>query len=445
MSTLVVEVCRIAAVEPHPRADRLAIATVKGWKVCIGYDPETKSAQFAVGEKCVYFPPDSVLPPALAEDRLNVMRHLGALPKDENGERPGGGRVKAARLRGEQSFGVLMTLSSDEGDDLEWPVGTDVQDHFGVKKWEPPTPVNDGDKAPRHADFHRYTDMEHWSNYPHILHDQEEVVVTEKLHGKNSRVGLVHDEHAQDDPGWTWMAGSHDVRRCAGSVRTKNFRLDRLVEKLVLESPVVATGDILDLKNGELWRVETVDPQSEEGRISAVQIDQQGRPILIRSEFWEPLNDSVKALLTYLRDEFPWPEPKRGIVLFGEIIGRGVQKRMEYGQAGRSYRAFDIAINGRYLDFADKQSLLEKFDVEMTPVLYRGPFDAEQLRELTDGPTTLAGPQPLGKFRGREGVVVTPVVERCDEEMLCAGSRGRVIFKSVSADYLAAKGISDAH
>ena len=31
MSSLIVEVCQIAAIEKHPNADNLDIATVKGW------------------------------------------------------------------------------------------------------------------------------------------------------------------------------------------------------------------------------------------------------------------------------------------------------------------------------------------------------------------------------------------------------------------------------
>jgi hypothetical protein len=47
-----------------------------------------------------------------------------------------------------------------------------------------------------------------------------------------------------------------------------------------------------------------------------------------------------------------------------------------------------------------------------------------------------------GKFGGREGCVVTPVVERYDPDL---GGGGRVILKSISADYLARKGGTDDH
>lgn len=449
MSTLVVEVCTVKTVEPHPRADRLAIATVKGWKVCMRFDPDSGSAEFNPGDKCVYFPPDSILPPELASGRLNIMKYLAELPKDESGNRPPGGRVRAARLRGEQSFGVIMPIDPEQGDDPDWPVGTDVRDHFGVQKWEPPPRTTDGDAAPAHPRFHRYTDIEHWNNFPDVIADGEEVVVTEKLHGKNCRVGLVLETNDDGQPTWTWMAGSHDVRRHQFSVRQKRFNAEKLVAMMLLETPVVEVGQIIDLKNGEFWRVDEVRDQpgaDDRALFKATQVTKTGEEIQTCSEFWEPLNDELRSLLEFVRDDFPWNEPKHGIVLFGEIIGRGVQKGMEYGCEGRSFRAFDLAINGRYVGYEDKTELFGRFGVVAVPVLYRGAFSRDVINQFTDGATTMAAADQLGRFKGREGIVITPVRERPDDEtMLLTGTRGRVIFKSVSADYLAAKGISDSH
>src|SRR4051812_26076583 len=77
MSTLVVEVCEVGAVERHPQADRLGIATVKGWKTAIGYDPATGAFDLKAGERCVYFPPDCILPPALANSPYKVCKTKG--------------------------------------------------------------------------------------------------------------------------------------------------------------------------------------------------------------------------------------------------------------------------------------------------------------------------------------------------------------------------------
>jgi hypothetical protein len=66
MSSLIIEVCRVEQVDKHANADRLCVCTVKGWRVCAGRDPERDRNEFAPGDKCIYIPPDAVLPPALS-------------------------------------------------------------------------------------------------------------------------------------------------------------------------------------------------------------------------------------------------------------------------------------------------------------------------------------------------------------------------------------------
>jgi hypothetical protein len=106
----------------------------------------------------------------------------------------------------------------------------------------------------------------------------------------------------------------------------------------------------------------------------------------------------------------------------------------------KGFRAFDVAVDGRYLDHDEKSALLGRIGVEMVPHLYRGPFSWEVVEEQTYGPTTMCPPEAAGRFQGREGCVVVPLVERYDPEL---GGGGRVILKSISADYLARKGGTD--
>jgi len=494
MSTLVVEVCQVSAVERHPHADRLGVATVKGWRTVIGFDPATQTFEFTPGEKCIYFPPDAVLPPALANSpykvcrnksckasnkippqlapdqrptgdrcalcgsplewkdgtpgRTGAMAFCGELPKDDKGHRPPGGRVRAARLRGLQSFGFIMKIDPAQGDDPDWPVGTDLREYFGVTKWEPPIESADGETEPPHPAFHTYTDIEHLANFPGVLAAGEEVVFTEKIHGKNTRVGLilVKDE-STGQAAWEWMAGSHAQRRKELFASVSRFDADELVEQLVLSDPNVTRCQVFQYDGGRSWRV--VELSSTEGRrfFRAEEVFKQGdgayAPRYKRSEFWEPLTDNVKALLEHVRDVYPWPEPKTGIVLFGELYGT---LDMKYGlKNARGFRAFDLTINGRYLNLDDRLALCAQFGVETVPVLYRGPFDPALVDQYTDGPTVLCATDEAGSFTGREGIVITPVKERISEAMIPTSTNGRVIFKSVSADYLARKGGTDAH
>ena len=197
MSTLLIEVSKVDTITQHPMADRLEIATVKGWNTCV------RKGEFKAGDLCIFFPPDSVLPAELANGpddpipgRLNVAKYLTPLPKDENGNRPNGGRLKATRLRGQQSYGLTMKIDPSKGDDPNWKVGDNVQEHFGITKWEPPVESNEGDAEVPHSFFYKYTDIEHFGNYPDIIPDGEEVVFIEKIHGKNTRLGLVLNQDA---------------------------------------------------------------------------------------------------------------------------------------------------------------------------------------------------------------------------------------------------------
>ncbi|QDV36969.1 hypothetical protein [Tautonia plasticadhaerens] len=81
MSTLVVEVCEVKAVHPHPNADALEFVTVKGWQVIV-----QKALALKPGDRVVYFPPDTVMPPELAE-RLGIAKYLARLPREIDGSR----------------------------------------------------------------------------------------------------------------------------------------------------------------------------------------------------------------------------------------------------------------------------------------------------------------------------------------------------------------------
>lgn len=393
MSLLIVEVCRVDAVEPHPNADRMAIARIKGWDTCILRDSETGKTQFAPGDRCVFFPPDSVLPEALS-DRLGVTRYLSALPKQADGSRFPGGRVRVANLRGFKSYGLIMPC-----EDPTWEIGRDVAAHYGVTKWEPPPQVSDGDSEPPHPSFHRYFSVENIRNFPDLFVEGEEVVVTEKIHGQNARLGLIrttaNDSNRQV---WTWMAGSHDVRR-------KRF-------------------------------------------------DASGR----ESRFWACFSDPIRHLLCHLSCCGYTPEQidnqpevrenvqqrPKDIVIFGERYGAGVQD-MWYGfQNGQTgFRAFDISINGQYLGVEAKSTALETHGVEAVPVLYRGPFQFSTIEALAEGPTTVCPTEMAGRFSGREGVVVLPIVERpiVTEKHLFE----RLQLKCISFAYLSRKDGTEFH
>ncbi len=179
MSTLVVKVTTIDEIKRHPNADALDIAIVGGWQCVV------PKGEYAAGDTVVYFPPNTVLPVEVS-DRFGVTKYLSR------------GRIRCARLRGEPSFGLVVKP------DLDWEIGTDVAAHYGATKYEPPIKIGAGDAAPNHPLFVTYTEIENLRNFPDALRPGEPVVITEKIHGTNCRVGVVQGER---------MAGSKGLRR----------------------------------------------------------------------------------------------------------------------------------------------------------------------------------------------------------------------------------------
>ena len=384
MSSLIVEVCRVEAIEPHPNADRMAIARVKGWRTCILRDPTTNTTQFAAGDKCIYFPPDTVIPTELS-DRLGVTKYLQPLSTQP------GGRIRVSKLRGEASYGLIIQCENPE-----WEVGHDVASFYGATKYEPPMKHQAGETESAHLAFHRYFDMENIRNFPDVLEPGEEVVVTEKIHGQNARLGLVREVIDDGRTVWKWMAGSHDVRR-------KRFT-----------------------------------PKGDE------------------SVFWRCFNPDIRQLLVevsncgFTPDEIDSaPEVKSDrenfdVVLFGERFGVGVQD-MQYGRKSGeiNFRAFDLTRDAKYFDFDAKCELFARHGIEMVPILFRGSFDFAMMERLAEGPTTLCEPQKAGAFSGREGVVVLSVTER----QVDRGARifHRAQLKCISFGYLARKEGTEDH
>lgn len=117
MERKLVSIQRIDHLEPVPGADTLLKARVMGWDVVV------KKGEFAVGDACLFFEIDSLLPEGRPWAEFL---------------RPRGFRVKTARLRGVLSQGLALPTSILPGEVP--PVGTDVRDVLGVVKFEPALP-----------------------------------------------------------------------------------------------------------------------------------------------------------------------------------------------------------------------------------------------------------------------------------------------------------------
>ncbi|MDI6735373.1 MAG: RNA ligase (ATP) [bacterium] len=196
----------------HPDADALSIADIEGsaWQVV------SRTADFAPEGTAIYLPVDTVVPETPEFEFLRE-RHF---------------RIKAIRLRGVYSYGLLIPNKEN------LPVGEDVTDRLGIKKYEPPTPIDMTGEvvSPSEVDWICiYTDIERYENFPDVFKDQEEVVVTEKIHGSNLRVSK--NGHNLFVGGHRWMWKESEKNLYWKAISRNGFDkilLEKLPDKMVL-------------------------------------------------------------------------------------------------------------------------------------------------------------------------------------------------------------------
>jgi len=193
MSEFHVNVVKLGPMVSHPNADTLNITKVFDYPVI------TKKDGFKEGDLVVYIPVDSIVPDTEEWHWLCPLDSDGN-PRFTVGQVPEKYRViEAKKLRGIFSQGMLAPVpfmrNDLAGDPSKWTKeGDDVREAMGITKYEPPVPSSmngECEAAPKGWVFPVYTDIEGIKRYPNVLIPGEIVVVTEKIHGCNSR--FCHD------------------------------------------------------------------------------------------------------------------------------------------------------------------------------------------------------------------------------------------------------------
>ena len=134
--------------------------------------------------------------------------------------------------------------------------------------------------------------------------------------------------------------------------------------------------------------------------------------------YWFPATlEPVIALLNALK------EHHRQVILFGEVYGSRIQK-LDYGQKrGVSFAAFDLYVDGKYLEYD-----------AFTALCGTCRHDCARTRPWPILPGLRQAPEPWADHPARHayprGVVVKLAGERYDVKV------GRVVFKYLNDDYL---------
>ncbi len=206
MSEFRVPVVKIGKVGKHPNADSLSITQIDGCPVIF------RTEDFREGDLAIYIPVEAVVPETVPGTEF-LGKHR---------------RIKAMKLRGVFSMGLLLPLVHDQLPivSMVGNVGDNVAAELGITKYEEPLPVamrTDMAPPPKTAYPVPVYDIESHRKYRHVYLPGERVIVTEKLHGTNARFVYIDGQlHCGSHNSWK----KQDERSAWWRV-AKEYDLDR--------------------------------------------------------------------------------------------------------------------------------------------------------------------------------------------------------------------------
>lgn len=141
---------------------------------------------------------------------------------------------------------------------------------------------------------------------------------------------------------------------------------------------------------------------------------------------------SIMDLLNVMKDRHGQ------FIIYGEIFGEGIQS-LNYGTY-RKFCAFDILVDGHFLDYPTFRYICNYHEIPMVPLLFEGQYgdfaDMDNEWWATGDTRQWSGPDTIGldgkarKRHMKEGFVIKPMIERSHPKI------GRLALKYVSNDYL---------
>jgi len=298
-------VAKISEIKPIEGADNIELGVIGGWNCII------KKGEYKVDDLVVVATTDAVIPQELS-DAMNVTNYLRK-----------GGRVRTVKLRGVYSECLIIptqvarqwAASNPKGKhtevrQLDRPTeGQDLMEILSIFKYEPPAvqvQLTSGRKIrySQNPNFGIYYKFPNIKNVKGMFNEEDEVIVTRKIHGTNARYGIVKK------------------RKLSIWDKVKRFFGDKWVEyEYVYGSHNVEKGsDSQGFYDTDVWR--TI-----------------AKKYNIRENLWE--------LFKTYKNHY---EIEEGIVIYGEIYGPGIQKNYDYGLKEIEYAGFDTTINSQYCD-----------------------------------------------------------------------------------------------
>lgn len=343
-----------------------------------GFQVIVSKDKYKVGDPIIYVPIDSILPTWL---EAQLFPEGSKIKLSQS-------RVRQIKIRSIASQGMII-----DPQDVAAKVNPAYLKHeqnlaeiLGITKYEPPTNANtqgvpgQRKKKPyENPRFSKYGGVDNIKWFPGFF-EGKEVVIQEKLHGSNCRAGYLKTE--------------------ANTLWKKFLRLI-----------------------GRLPEYEYVYGSNN------VQLQD-------RKSYGGYYGEDVYGKVLKKVDAFS--KIPKGAIIFGELIGPGIQKNYDYGHTEHHFVLFDVKIvlddgQQEYLNPGLVEAFASAKGFDFVPVLYRGPFNAELAKQLSMGPSVYNPKQKV-----REGIVIKT-------EQDYGSNGGKRALKLISEDYLADASNTDEH
>jgi tRNA-binding EMAP/Myf-like protein len=362
--TLSTHKCEVVQVhpKPHPNADRLEIVELFDG----GYTCCAVKGQFKDGDLAAYIPPDSLVE--------TVRPEFAFLAKDGKTTH----RVRAVKLRGVQSYGLLMAAPPGA------KLGDDAAEYYDVRHYDPEEAIAGPKQPPRKRGFWRSVRTVYW-RFLNLF--------------RKRKINLEAGGDDESAPEQLKMVSKYDI----DSMR-------RYKHVFQPGEPVMVTCKLDGANSRYVWL---------DGRLWCGSRNQWKRQT--EADMWWRTAAKYPQIEAFCKAH-------PGSILYGEVYGQ-VQS-LKYGTKPGEvlFAAFDILqADGRFMDACEFRLTCEGAQIPLVPLLSANmPFDFEAVCALAEGPSLVPG---AGHFR--EGCVCRPLVERWNQSV------GRVALKVVSAQYLA--------
>lgn len=371
--------------EKHPNADALSIIRIDGYQV-VGRTEDWLNVPLGA-----YLPPDSV---------VDVTRPEFAWLDDHSGKTQM--RIKARRLRGEWSMGLLVPAPPGA------QLGDDVAAQLGVTHWNPPEETSGGGECEKP---------------PTMVFTTTDTPKPKKVH-KTSRAnreadtasliaqGFVVGEPTYESPDGSIVilpiTGTPARAHITGQYPDYDVEAFRKYGKVAfVEGETVAVTEKIHGANGRWVCVDGVMYAGSH-------------------HYWkrqDPVNLWWAALAKHPQiEEYCRKNP--GTAVYGEVYGK---MDLKYGMTNGNVGIvlFDIMREGKWVNYEEAFNIAEAEGLPWVPEVSRELFQFDTLLTLAEGKTLMPGATHV-----REGVVVKPLRERWSPKC------GRVNLKIVSNSYL---------